>query len=143
MTTNEQKIPIWFWIVAAILVIWNLMGIMNFLSQATMSQEDINALSELEKSMMERRPSWVYFAFGLAVFGGLAGSIALLLKKKIATTLFIASLVGVAFQFGESIIASPAEVFTTAVIGITTMIIVLALFAIWFAKYATKKGWLS
>ncbi|MCO4818237.1 MAG: hypothetical protein KC517_01345 [Bacteroidetes bacterium] len=143
MNTNSQKIPTWFWIVSIALLLWNIMGIMNFLGQVNMSQEAIDALSETQKSLIVNRPSWVNIAFGLAVFAGTAGSIALLLKKKIAHGLFMASLVGVALQFGHGIASSPAEVFTPDVIGMTVTIITVAFLAIWFSRNAFKKGWLK
>lgn len=143
MTTNEQKVPIWFWIVSTILLLWNIMGVMNFIGQVTMSQETIDALSDLEKSMKANRPIWATMAFGLAVFGGIVGSVLLLLKKKMAATLFMASLVGVITQFGESLITTPREFFTTDVIGLTVTVIVFAFASVYFAKNAAKKGWLK
>ena len=119
------------------------MGIMNFLGQVNMSQETMDNLSDIQKTLIENRPSWVNIAFGLAVFAGTAGSIALLLKNKLAGTFFIASFVGVAIQFGQSIFSSPAEVFTPDVIGMTAIIILVALFAIWYSSQAFKKGWLK
>ena len=142
MTESTQKIPAWFWIVSILLLVWNIMGIMNFISQATMSAEAIEALDANQKALQEHRPTWVMIAFGLAVFGGLGGCLALLLKKKVAIRLFIISLVGVAFQFGHGIATNSSEVFTPSVLTITILIIVLAFFSIWFTNMSTKKGWL-
>ena len=143
MTESTQKIPVWFWIVSIILLIWNVMGIMNFMSQATMTQEAFDALDETQKSLIENRPSWVMVAFGLAVFGGLLGCVALLLKKKLAVNLFLVSLLGVVFQFGHGLFTGSGDMFTTAMMVITILVVVLALFAIWFARMSSKKDWLQ
>ncbi|MFT5511694.1 MAG: hypothetical protein ACI8SE_000087 [Bacteroidia bacterium] len=143
MTDNIKKIPIWFWIVSIILLIWNLMGIMNFMQQANMSQEAFDALDETQKALQENRPTWVLVAFGLAVFGGLGGCIALLLKKKIAMSLFLVSLLGVAFQFGHGFATESDMMLTPSVMVITGLVIILAFFSIWLSNYSTKKGWLN
>ena len=143
MTTNIQKIPAWFWIVSIILLVWNIMGIMNFLGQAAMTQEAIDAMDEAQKTIHENRPTWVLIAFGLAVFGGFGGCIALLLKKKIAMSLFLVSLLGVAAQFGHGFATESSTMLTTSVMVITILVIVITFFALWFTNMSTKKGWLN
>ena len=43
-------------------------------------------------------PAWVTAAFAVAVFSGTLGAVFLLLKKKIASTFFILSFVGIVTQ---------------------------------------------
>lgn len=144
MTTEKLKAPSWFWVFAFLLLIWNIMGILNFIGQATMTQEQMEALTENQRALMENRPSWVMIAFGVAVFGGLFGSIALVLRKKIAKVLFIFSMLGVAVQFTQSISsANDPGVFTTSVIVITGLIILLGLFAIWLSHLSIKNQWIK
>jgi hypothetical protein len=143
MTDTIQKTPVWFWVVSSLLLLWNIMGVMNFIGQVTMTQEAIDALDASQRALQENRPTWATMAFGFAVFGGLFGCVALLLKKKIATNLFLVSILGVALQFGQGIAANSMDVFTTGIVVITTLIIVLAVFAIWFARYSVNKSWLG
>ena len=71
------------------------------------------------------------------------GSLALLLRKKWATILFILSLIAVLVQatynffIQEFMQVAPMEmIWSIVIIGI-------AVFLVWFSKDGTKKGWLS
>lgn len=43
-----QKGPTWFKLTIAVLLLWNLMGVLNFVMQWTMTKEDILMLTENE-----------------------------------------------------------------------------------------------
>ena len=87
--TSSNKPGIIFWIIAVIALIWNLMGVMAYRAQAYMTDEAKALLPEAEQAMYSDIPAWATAAFAFAVFGGFLGSLALLLRKKWATSLFI------------------------------------------------------
>ena len=91
MTTATNKPSTPFWIISIIALIWNIMGVMAYLQQAYMSDEEKAILPEAERALYSDVPSWAIAAFAIAVFGGLLGSLALLLRKKWATPLFFIS----------------------------------------------------
>ena len=76
-----QKAPTWFKVTIAVLLLWNLMGVLNFVMQWTMTEEDILLLPEnqqlfyLEVTLLSK----IYFAMG--VFGGTFGCIAFWQKR--------------------------------------------------------------
>ena len=144
MTNEPIKIPTWFWVVAIILLIWNLMGVLNFFMQITMTDEIIQAKPEREQEMYQNFPWWANAAFGVAVFGGVAGSIALLMKKRIAKTLFIISLIGVLVQMSWNLLIAKAwEINTAMVVGLSVAILVVGILSIWLSKHGTSKSWLT
>ena len=59
-----------FWIIAAIALVWNLMGVAAYLMQMTMSDEAIAALPEAQRALHESTPAWATGAYALAVPGG-------------------------------------------------------------------------
>lgn len=75
--TKKKSIPIWFWIVTIIALIWNLTGVMQFILQVSMTSQDLAILPEDQQALYAVMPSWVNIAFALAVFGGTLGCIAL------------------------------------------------------------------
>ncbi|NIQ13040.1 MAG: hypothetical protein GTO02_01110, partial [Candidatus Dadabacteria bacterium] len=75
------------------MLIWNVMGCINFLMQ--MNPEMINAYRETEQAIISGRPLWATIAFAVAVFGGALGCLLLMLKKSVAFYFFIVSLLGV------------------------------------------------
>ncbi len=96
--TNDDKLPIWFWIVSVLALIWNLLGVVAFVMQLTMSDEARAQLPELERTMYANIPSWYMFAFSVAVVFGALGCVGLLLRKKWAVTLFFVSILGIIAQ---------------------------------------------
>ena len=74
--------PKWFWIVASIAFVWNLMGVAAYLMQVTMSDETLAALPAEQQALYASTPAWATGAFALAVFGGALGCLFLLLRKS-------------------------------------------------------------
>lgn len=101
-------------------------------------------LPENERALYGEYPLWTTIVFAVAVFGGMLGSIALLLRKKWAKTAFIISLIGIIPQmvhnvfFTKSIeVYGPGQAATMPI-----MVVIFALFLIWFSNYAINKNWL-
>ena len=67
---HNQKTPIWFWIIAGIALLWNIMGLIAFYSQVTMSEETLAAMDPADQAMYENIPVWVMAAFATAVIAG-------------------------------------------------------------------------
>ena len=87
-----------FWIISVIALLWNISGVYAYISQAYMSSEVISTLSEPEQMYYNNVAALVTAAYATAVFAGALGSLTLLLRKKIAYTLFILSFIAVLIQ---------------------------------------------
>ena len=143
-STNESKIPGWFWAVAGVALLWNIFGFLAFIMQLVMTPEMIAALPEAERSLYENFPSWVYIPFGAAVIGGTFGCVLLLMKKALAFELFIVSLVGVLVQNGYSFfMTNAAEVLGTQAIVMPLVVIGIGVGLIMFSSAMKKRGYLS
>src|ERR1700741_3009572 len=94
------KLPAWFWAVAILALLWELMGVGSYLYHVTMSAEDIAALPDGQRQLMEATPPWVMGAFATAVFSGLLGAVGLVMRRSWAKPLMILSLVAAVVQFG-------------------------------------------
>ena len=96
MNNNADRGVSWvFWIIGGFGLIWNLMGVMNFLWQMNISADSLATLSEAQQAIIEGRPLWVTVAFAVAVFAGVAGCVLLLLRKSMALALLFFSLLAV------------------------------------------------
>lgn len=119
------------------------MGIMAFIAQITMSPEALAELPEAQRIAYETVPLWAILAFAAAVFGGTLGCLALLLRKTIAFPMLAVSLVGIILQMYHAFfLANSLEVFGPSSAVMPTMIILLAIFLLWFTLFAKRKGWL-
>lgn len=143
--TTTNKPNTWFWVIGILALIWNLLGVFVYLGQAYMTDEMLSALPVEQQTLYAERPAWVTAAFATAVFAGAFGCIALLIRKKWATSLFILSLLGVLAQQTHSFfLSNTMEVMGGAsAMGMPIMVVVVAIFLVWYARRATAKGWLS
>lgn len=144
MTNSTNKPAVTFWAISSVALIWNLMGVFTYLGQAYMTDEVLGALSYSERVLYESTPAWVTAAFAIAVFGGTLGSILLLLRKKLATSVFIVSLIGILTQMTYNfMMRKAAEVYGPGGMIIPVMVILFGFFLVWYSKQSTTKGWLS
>ena len=142
--SDPLKVPPWFWLVGAICLAWNLMGVMAYLSQVMMTPEALAILPSAERELYEAMPAWANGAFAVAVWGGAGGCLLLLLKRSGAFYLFVASLVGIAIQmFNSFFISNSFEVYGPGGMIMPVMIIAIACFLVWFCLYSKRQGWLN
>jgi len=141
-STNNPGID--FWIIGIVALIWNLMGVFAYLQQAYMTEEDLMALPVAEQALHENVPAWVTGAFAIAVFGGALGCILLLMRKKMASMVFLISLVGIIVQMSYNIFMSKAvDVYGPGDMIMPAMVILIGIFLFWYAKKNTATGILS
>jgi hypothetical protein len=144
VNNSNSSTPKWFVILAIVLAIWNLLGVMAFIMQITMTAEQISALPSKEQMLYQDIPLWVNIAFGCAVFGGALGCIALAFKKAIALPILFISLAGVLVQmFHSFFIADSFEIYGPGGTIMPIMVIVVAFYLVWLANNAKAKGWLA
>jgi len=139
------KPPVWFWIVSVLALLWYLMGVMNYLGSTFMKEAIKAEMTPEQVTLMESTPAWVTAAFAIAVWFGAAGCIGLLLRKKWAKSALGMSLIGVLVQTGYGFFMTNAtEVYSqTEAIIIPLMVIVIAIFLIFFARLSERKLWIG
>ncbi|MFQ6005551.1 MAG: hypothetical protein ACE5OQ_08600 [Woeseia sp.] len=133
-----------FLIISIAALVWNLFGVMSYIMHVTISAEALAEMSEAERALYETSPAWVTGAFAIAVFSGVLGCLALLLKKAWAVPLFVISLIAVIAQFGFWLfVANAIEVHGTEAVFMPLLVTVIAIFLVWYSRDANNKGWLS
>jgi uncharacterized membrane protein len=137
MSTTSTKLPVWFWVVSVLALLWNLAGVAAYLMQAYMTDEVKAALSPEDQAMYDNLPSWYVAVFALAVFCGALGCIALILRKKWANVLLPISMVCVIAQM--SYVAFVLEMANV----ITAMTIIISIGLVWFARKSQQSGWIK
>lgn len=141
---TSVKPPVWFWVVSVIALLWNLLGVMNYLNQAFNQVALVEAMDQAQREVFEGIPAWATAAFAIAVFSGTLASIGLLVRKKWARPLFIVSLVAVVIQFAHWLFISNAvEAFGPSTYGMPIVVVLIGIYLIFFAKKGIEKGWLK
>ncbi|MFT4834969.1 MAG: hypothetical protein ACJAVY_002583 [Marinoscillum sp.] len=142
--TTLTKAPTWYWIVSAIALIWNGLGVMAYITQVMMTPEALAILPEAERALYNDFPAWYTGAFAIAVFGGALGSLALLLRKASAYLLFIISFIGLAVQMYYNLVISTAmDVYGPEDLIMPIMVAAFGIGFIFLAKSAKAKGWIG
>lgn len=133
-----------FWIIGIVALLWNLMGVTSYLRQAYMTEDALAALPAEQQALYENAPAWVTGAFALAVFGGLLGCVLLLMKKKLATLVFIISLISVLAQMSYNFFMTNAvEVMGAMAIFMPVLVIVISIFLVIYSKKMESQGVLT
>lgn len=139
----DAKIPRWFWVVAVLALIWNALGAMAYLQHVTMSPESLAALPSAERALLESTPPWATGAYAIAVWAGLIASVFLLLRRSVATVIFVVSLLGILIQNVHGFLLSDAlEVYGPSSVALPLFVIALAIFLVWHSRRCDAAGWL-
>ena len=145
MTMNYLRKPSnLFWVISSIALVWNLMGVFNYLDQAFMTNKVLEVLPKEQQILYQDVPAWVTAAFAIAVFSGTLGSLLLLLKKKNASTFFIISFLGIMGQMSYGLLIDQNSD-SYGPMGIAMPIIIIAFggYLIWYSRKANEHRWLS
>ena len=145
MTMNYLRKPSnLFWVISSIALVWNLMGVFNYLDQVFMTDKVLETLPKEQQILYQDISAWVTAAFAIAVFSGTLGSLLLLLKKKIATTFFIISFLGIVGQMSYGLLIDQNSD-SYGPMGIAMPIIIIAFggYLIWYSRKANEHRWLS
>ena len=127
-----------FWIIASLILVWNLIGDAAYLAQVTADLDALARTDPITADAFRAMPTWAWSAYAIAVWGGTAAAIALLMRRKLAQVLFAISLAGVIVQFGWSFLGYDL----IAKKGAGTMAFPLVIVAIALASllYARRKA---
>ncbi|MEM7298105.1 MAG: hypothetical protein AAF391_07545 [Bacteroidota bacterium] len=140
---DEVKLPKWFWAVAILALIWNLIGVGAYLGEAFITDEALSALPEEQRALMESRPAWATAAFATAVWAGFVGSLLLVLRRGLAYIVLIISFIGVVIQNIHSfLIADAMKVYGSAGLIAPVLVMLIGIALILLAKKGNAAGWL-
>ena len=134
--TSTTKLPVWFWVIAVVGLLWNLIGVSAYLADAYQLIE----LSPEEQAFNTNKPVWYTAAYAISVFAGALGCIALLLRKKWAVTLFMLSLIGVLIAHTYSFFLQDDMPITGGVMAVPIIVIIIAGLLYWYSKGAREKS---
>ena len=143
MTKSIKKPSPIFWVVCIVAFLWNIMGVMEYLNTAYMTEEALALLPLNEQDFYTNTPALITAAFAIAVFAGSLGCLILLLRKKLAIYVLILSMIAVLVQFGYILFIQDFMEVTGTRIIMPILIIVVAVFLVWYAKNAEKNNWIS
>lgn len=139
-----DKPPRWFTVVAVVALLWNLAGLMAIAADLSLSPADVAALPKEQQAMHAARPGWSVVGSAVAVGAGTLGCIALLLRRRWALALFVASLVGIVAQdIGLFVVAGAVQPPGPVPMVMQGLVFVIAVALAVLARRGTARGWLG
>ncbi|PXW71625.1 hypothetical protein C7451_11269 [Blastomonas natatoria] len=129
----------WFWLLAIVLLAWNVIGLVALLFDPVLGVGDVSKLAAEQQAIYAERPAIAFYGFVLATVAGTAGAIALLLRRNIALWLFVASAIGLVLQ-NAWLFADPSRL-SADVLGFQALVAGSIALAIWLALTARKRRW--
>lgn len=144
MSEKKPSVPRSFWVIGGAALVWNLIGVMTYVMQVTMTEEALMALPEAERAIYQNMPAWATSAQAIAVTAGVLGCILLLLRSSWAVPVFLLSLAGVLMQMYHAfVIANAFEVLGPSSAVLPALVIGIAAALIWYARVAKEQRWIS
>ncbi len=144
--SESTRVPVSFWVVGGLALVWNLIGLMFYYMQVAATPEQLAEMytNEAELAFMTSIPAWATGAQCLAVTAGILGCLLLLARKKIAKVFFVASLAGILVQNAYGfILGNGLEAFGAGALVLPIVVIVVAIALVIFSAKAAERGWLS
>ena len=133
-----------FWIIAIVSLLWNIIGVMNYVYSITISPEALAAMPEAERALYADIPIFVNICYAIAVFAGVIASCLLLMRKLLAVSFFLISLVAIVLQFGFGLFLTPMlAVQGVAALILPIIVIAAALYFLWYSRQCAAKAYLS
>ena len=141
-TTAETRTPAHLWVVGVLSLLWNCFGCYDYLMTNLKNQVYLSQFAADQLAYFDSLPGWLTGFWAVGVWGGLAGSILLLMRSRYAVWAFALSFIGAVVGLGYQMFMTnmPASM-KAGMMGIMPWVIIIAagLF-LWYAMSADKKG---
>ncbi|HXG82047.1 MAG TPA: hypothetical protein VNJ05_09630 [Sphingomicrobium sp.] len=132
--------PAWYWIVAVFALLFELAGAYLYANSLML---DPATLPLDQRAVFNATPQWMTIAWGIAIATGVLGAIGLLIRRRFAQPLLLASLVAVAVQFSGIFLVRQLRELTPEDHLIVPVVILLLAYGIWqTSRLAQNRGWL-
>lgn len=139
-----EQPPKWFTPVAVVALLWNLFGCAAYLMDVRLTPDDVARMTAAQQAMHAARPAWSIAATAIAVWAGAAGCVGLILRKRWATPLLIASLAGVILQdLWLFVLSGSASQAGAVVFVLQGVVLVVAIALVMLARKAVARGWIA
>jgi uncharacterized membrane protein len=119
-------------------LLWNGLGTLAWATTAFLPGAALEGLPAAHRAYVAGLPAWSTLTWALGVLGGLAGSILLLLRRRLAVAAFALSLLGAVTNSMVYVTDPPPDGFFN--LPLTLFIIAFAAFELWFADRMKRRS---
>jgi len=137
---SPRPVAGWYGIAAIGSLLFMLLGCAVYLMSVT---TDPASLPLDQRAAREAQPLWVVSANAIAVWSGALGALLLVLRRRLAETVLLGSVIAVAaWLAGLLLVPKLREALGTADFVVAIVVSLLTWTIYWFARHSRQRGWL-
>jgi hypothetical protein len=141
---GRSRTPAHLWIVGVVSLLWNAMGAFDYLATQLRLESYMSQFSEEQLAYFYEFPAWAVSGWAFGVWGALAGSILLLMRRRWAVWAFAVSLAGMAASSLYTLALSEgAAMMGTGEWIFTAVIWIFAILLLVYARAQARRGVLA
>jgi hypothetical protein len=146
-TFAPSKVPVTYWIIALLSLIWNGFGGVDYLMTKLRNMDYLTSmvgtpeLAQQMLAMIEGMPVWAHVLWGLGVWSSVLGSLLLLGRSRHAVVVFLVSLVAAGLSFAyQATLTMPAGLDSPAMKVMPLVILAAIVLQWWWARRKAADG---
>ena len=141
-TTAQARTPGHLWIVGILSFLWSCFGCLDYTMTNLKNPSWLAQMTADQTAFMNSLPSWLIAFWAFGVWGALAGSILLLMRRRYAVWAYGLSLVGAVVGLGyQVVIAKMPASMKVGMMGMMPYVIILVALGLFlYARAMEKKG---
>ena len=142
LASNSVKAPWHLWVIGIVGCLWSAMGAFDYVMTQTRNADYAGSFTPQQLEYFYGFPAWVVALWAIAVWGGVIGSILLLLRKSIAVWVFLVSFLAMAVTaFHNYVLSEGMEMMgDTFSLVFTVVIFLVGLGLYLYSKAMRDKG---
>ena len=140
-STVAARTPAHLWIVGALALLWNAFGSYDYVMTQAGDAAYLSQYPAEQIAYFESLPAWLTAFWAIGVWGGLAGAILLLARRRLAVHAFAASVLGIVVSFGYELAftSMPASMKEAPMVYMPWVILIVALAQLWSARKMARE----
>jgi putative Mn2+ efflux pump MntP len=137
----RQPIARWYTAAAIASLLFMLLGCAAYLLDVT---TDPASLPLDQRAAHDAQPLWLISANAIAVWAGAVGALFLLLRRRLAETLMLVSMIAVTIWLaGLLLVPRLRDLLGTDDLAVAVVVSLITWTIYWFARHSRQRGWLT
>ena len=132
---GRPRAPWHLWVIGGLALLWSAVGALDYVMTQTRNEAYMSGFTPEQLAFFYGIPAWAVATWAIGVWGGVLGAVLLLIRKRLAMWVFLASFVAaVLTAFQNYVLSNGMEVIGGA--GALVFSAVIVLFALGLFLYA-------